>query len=92
MLSSGKYVNEEGTNFKVIFHVETTGSPTLGKSQDSIGLVWDTELVRDEEEVHRVHAEREGLQTDLVLRFSTFNMHKTAVFLVCDRNLRSFEV
>ena len=92
MLSSGEYVNEEWTNLKVVLHVETTGSLALGKSQDSIGLVWDTELVRDEEEVQRIHAEREGLQTDLVLRLSAFNMHKTAIFLLCDRDLRGFEV
>ena len=92
MLSSAENVNEEGTNLKVVFNVETTGSLALGKSQDSIGLIRDTELIRDEEEVQRIHAEREGLQTDLVLRLPAFNMHKTAVFLLCDSDLCGFEV
>ena len=57
MLSSGENVNEEWANLKVVLHVKTTGSFALGQTQDSIGFIWDTELISDQKEVYRIHAE-----------------------------------
>ena len=81
MLSKVKSIEEEGTDLKVFWDIEATGLFALSETQDSISFSGDAKLIRDQEEIKRVHAKRERHETDLILNLLALDVDEGSILL-----------
>ena len=92
MLGFLKVIKVKRSNLEVLRDQVQPGTVALGETDYSVSVTWDSKLLRDQEELHRVHAQRETLKADLVLNLLALYVDERAVSFALSTKVRRLEV
>lgn len=92
MLGFLKVIKVKRSNLEVLRDQVQPGTVALGETDYSVSVTWDSKLLRDQEELHRVHAQRETLKADLVLNLLALYVDERAVSFALSTKVSRLEV